>query len=112
MAVYILTVALYVGFLFVPELFGLDRSDDHYNDNTCSTFIHEKVIATVGFAWAFLGFGLGSLGLSFGFAYVDANKKSRHDKSDVDSQTTYTTLEEGRLESTEEADETTSSGIE
>ncbi|CAB9506204.1 expressed unknown protein [Seminavis robusta] len=87
LAVYILTNCVYVGFVFVPKLFHLD--DPNFNDNNngvCSLYIHEKVIATVGFAWAFLGFGLGALALSFGFAYVDATRRSRHEKAAVDSE--------------------------
>jgi hypothetical protein len=124
MAVYILIALIYVGFTFVPRMLGLDldsqsqsqsqsssNSNNHYQRNNnyanandvtqCTTYIHEKVIASVGFAWAFLVFGVGALALSFGFAYVDANPSSCSGSggsqilADLDSTGTYTTMEEG-----------------
>ena len=101
MAIYIMTVCLYAVFLFVPRIFHLDypatSSQNNNNNNnyrsynnngnsssssssshsSCTIYVHEKVIASVGFAWAFLAFGLGALALSFGFAYIDATRQSR-----------------------------------
>ena len=137
-AVYILLVLGYIVYLFVPQWWGMLRSntssnnnnnsnDDQYqyydnnsnsnsknNNQGCTIYVHEKVIATIGFAWAFLAFGFGSLLLSFGFAYVDSSSKKKQktghplasiseqeedeEETETDDQTqytTYTSMEEG-----------------
>ena len=106
MAVYIVTVCAHVVFSFVPKWLNIDQNNAYKSaSGQCTVYIHEKVIATVGFAWAFLVFGLGALALSFWFAHDDAESKrhaygSKHFRSTTSralvESGTYTTMEEGR----------------
>jgi len=137
MAVYLALVVLYILFISIPNIFfqidtktnsttnNNDDGDDQqqqeqygdddgaYDNSPCSIYIHEKVIATVGFAWAFLSFGFGALALSFGFAYVDAHRqptKHHHHRRARDTMDNDNDDEEEEPTCTDDDDDTQTSG--